>query len=62
MAADEPEGIAKVVRVLVDKAASFVSVLAACEQPANVRRVVQCSLLGRALRGAGFPQLSTFSA
>jgi hypothetical protein len=37
--ANEPEGCAEVVRVLIDKAASLVGVLAACEQPATMQRV-----------------------
>ncbi|MES2099459.1 MAG: hypothetical protein V4569_06535 [Pseudomonadota bacterium] len=37
--ADEPEDSAEVVRVLIDKAASLVGVLAACEQPAAMQRV-----------------------
>jgi len=37
--ANEPDGSAEVVRVLIDKAASLVGVLAACEQPAAVHRV-----------------------
>lgn len=37
--ANEPEGSVEVVRVLVDKAASLVGVLAACEQPAAMHRV-----------------------
>jgi len=37
--ASEPEGVAEVLRVLVDKAASFVGVLAAAEQPTAMRRV-----------------------
>ena len=37
--ANEPEGSAEVVRVLIDKAASLVGVLAACEQPAAMQRV-----------------------
>jgi hypothetical protein len=36
--ADEPEGNAEIMRVLVDKAASLVGVLAACEQPVAVQR------------------------
>ena len=36
--ADEPGDIAEVLRVLVDKVASFVGVLAAAEQPAAIRR------------------------
>jgi predicted alpha/beta-hydrolase family hydrolase len=35
----EPEGSAEIVRVLVDKAASLVGVLAAGEQPAAIQRV-----------------------
>jgi hypothetical protein len=37
--ANEPEASAEVVRVLIDKAASLVGVLAACEQPAAMQRV-----------------------
>ena len=39
--ANEPEGegIAEVLRVLIDKAASLVGVLAAAEQPATMQRV-----------------------
>ena len=37
--ANEPETRAEVVRVLIDKAASLVGVLAACEQPAVVQTI-----------------------
>jgi hypothetical protein len=36
--ADEAEGSAEVLRVLIDKAASLIGVIAACEQPAAVQR------------------------
>lgn len=37
--ADESEDSAEVVRVLIDKTASLVGVLAACDQPAAMQRV-----------------------
>lgn len=37
--ANELAGTAEVLRVLIDKAASFVGVLAAAEQPASLQRV-----------------------
>ena len=37
--ANEPEGSAEILRVLIDKAASLVGVLAAAEQPGAIQRV-----------------------
>ena len=37
--ADEAEGAAEVLRVLIDKAASLIGVIAACEQPVAMRSV-----------------------